>query len=67
MTTTAPPLPSFAAGDRVAFMTFGFNARALCGVVVDPAARDRSGGSRIRIAANGRTYLARARWVRRLP
>ena len=61
------PSPPFAAGDRVAFITFGFNARALCGVVVDPAARDRGGRCRIRIAANGRTYLARTRWVRRLP
>lgn len=63
------PFPSLplATGDRVAFMTFGFNPRALCGVVVDPAASDRSGNRRIRIASNGRTYLARARWVRRLP
>jgi hypothetical protein len=48
-------------------MTFGFNPRALCGVVVDPAATDRRGYTCIRIASNNRTYLARARWVRRLP
>ena len=60
------PSPPFAAGDRVAFLTLGFHPRALCGVVVDPTARDRRGSRRIRIAANGRTYLAPAGWVRRL-
>lgn len=56
-----------ASGDRVAFIAFRSPPRALLGVVVDTAVRDRLGNQRIRIAANGRTYLTRARWVRRIP
>ncbi len=62
--TFSPPL---AAGDRVAFLTLGLPPRTLCGVVVTAAVRDPHGPPRIRIRANGRTYLACARWVRRIP
>ena len=59
--------PPLTAGDRVVFLTLGLPPRTLCGVVVTRAVREPHGPTRIRIRANGRTYLARARWVRRIP
>jgi hypothetical protein len=57
---------SVARGDRIAFLTQGFKPRALCGTVTDPTARDAAGRRCIRVAVDGRTYLARATTVRKL-
>ncbi len=66
MIEPSPDPPAVQKGERIAFVTPGFHPRALCGIVIDPDARDARGCPRIRVATYNREYLARPRAVRKL-